>query len=276
MTKMKNIFFIVTIVFLQPLESAAQKAPLPANKHQFVVIAHRGDHNREPENTLAAYQKAIDDGADFIEIDLRTTKDSQLVIMHNENISDMTGYDAEVKELLFDSLRNIKVRERFNPEWGSYDIPTLNEVLQLCKGKINIYIDFEDAAVAETFKEILAAGMQDHVVVYIDEPHQFEAWGTIAPMMPLVMSLPGPVNTKAAIVQLLATFNIDILGGRYTKYNAEKVRTAAEKKVPVWGDAATETENSADWKSALAAGLTGLQTDHPGDLIKFLIARGIR
>lgn len=54
-------------------------APLPKTAHQFIVVAHRGDHTQAPENTLTAFENAIREGVDYVEIDLRTTKDSQLI-----------------------------------------------------------------------------------------------------------------------------------------------------------------------------------------------------
>lgn len=273
MNKLNLVFFC--LLFLS-FAGFSQTTSLPVTKHRCVVIAHRGDHTNAPENTLAAYQHAIEDGADFVEIDLRTTKDSQLVIMHNATIDHMTGRQGQVSDFLFDSIRQIKVREPLYPEWGLHAIPTFKEVLQLCKGKINIYLDFKDAAVEQTYKEIVTAGMENNVVVYINEPHQFEEWGTIAPNMPLMISLPKAIKTKAEMVQLLETFNIDILDGDYTEYNTETVLAAKEKKVPVWADIQSPDEGPDQWNAVLTMGLAGLQSDHPKALIDFLIARGIR
>jgi glycerophosphoryl diester phosphodiesterase len=268
--------FVCFIAALAPFIAFAQTTSLPHAKHHFTVIAHRGDHTNAPENTLLAYQHAIDDGADFVEIDLRTTKDSQLVIMHNAGIEQMTGREGELNDLLFDTLRQIKVRELLHPEWGLHAIPTLKEVLQLCKGKINIYLDFKEASVEQTYKEIIAAGMENSIVVYINEPHQFDEWATVAPNMPLMISLPKPVKTKPEMLQLLEAFNIDILDGDYAEYNAETVQAAKEKKVPVWADIRSQDEGPRQWNTALVIGITGLQTDHPKALIDFLIAKALR
>jgi glycerophosphoryl diester phosphodiesterase len=271
----KSNVVLFSILFLS-LAGFSQTASLPASKHRCIVIAHRGDHTNAPENTLLAYQHTIEDGADFVEIDLRTTKDSQLVIMHNATIEHMTGMQGQISDFLFDSLRKIKVREPQHPEWGLHNIPTFKEVLQLCKGKINIYLDFKEASVAQTYKEIVAAGMENNVVVYINEPHQFEEWGTIAPNMPLMISLPKAIKSKSDMLQLLQTFNIDILDGDYTEYNAETVLAAKEKNVPIWADVQSPDEGPTQWNAALAIGLAGLQSDHPKALIDFLIAKGIR
>ena len=269
-----TILFISTL--LLSIIGNAQTISLPHNIDHFVVIAHRGDHTNAPENTLAAYQNAINAGADFVEIDLRTTKDSELIIMHNENIEHMTGEDKLVSDILFNSLRSIKIREKSHVEWGLHVVPTFKEVLELCKGKINIYLDFKKADVAKTFEEIRDAGMQNNIVVYINEPHQLEEWKTIAPAMPLMISLPKAVKTKKEMFQLMDGLNIDILDGSYKEYNAETVTAAKEMDIPIWADVQSKDEGADDWNTALSLGLSGLQTDHPKALIDFLIKKGIR
>src|SRR5580658_3936942 len=74
-----------------PVANGQTLAPLPAPRHAFTVVCHRGDHTHAPENTLAAFANAIKAGADYVEIDLRTTVDSQLVIMHDATVNRMTG-----------------------------------------------------------------------------------------------------------------------------------------------------------------------------------------
>lgn len=73
-----------------------QQATIPKSKNDFAVIAHRGNHTNAPENTLIAYLNAITAGADYIETDLRTTKDSQLVIMHDASVNRMTNGNGKI------------------------------------------------------------------------------------------------------------------------------------------------------------------------------------
>lgn len=253
----------------------AQNTILPACKNKFVVIAHRGNHVAAPENTLKAYQNAIDAGVDYIEIDLRTTKDSVLVVMHDSKIDRMTNSKGFVRDFLFDSLRQIKVRNADQPNWGEHLIPSFQEVLQLCKGKINIYLDFKEASVAATYEKIKTAGMEQHIVVYINSINQFKEWRTIAPDMPLIVSLPQKVKTKQEIMQLLNTFKVDILDGSFDEYNSETVNGANEKGVPIWADIQSPKE-AEFWDKALQIGLKGLQTDHPKELIDYLKSKNIR
>jgi glycerophosphoryl diester phosphodiesterase len=263
-----RIVRLLSIVLL-PVLSFAQAKTLPKTKHQFIVVAHRGDHTNAPENTLLAYKNAIKNGADYVEIDLRTTKDSQLVIMHDASLLRMTGMNAKVKDCLYDSLKNLLVRDGNHPEWGSQKLPTFNEVLRLCKNKINIYLDFKDASVLQAYQAIVANKMEKHVVVYINQPQQLIDWRRIAPKMPLMISLPAKAATKTMMDSVLTKYSIDILDGNYNEYTVETVQASQAKGVRIWADIQGKDEDK-HWQAALALGLDGLQTDHPKTLIAFL------
>ncbi len=267
-------YFLLGLALMQ-FQAFSQKAAIPTCKNNFVVIAHRGNHVNAPENTLLAYQHAIDDGVDYVEIDLRTTKDSQLVIMHDSKIDRMTCSKGFVRDYLFDFLRQLKVTNKEHPEWGEHQIPTFKEVLKLCKNKINIYLDFKEASVAATYKQILEAGMEKNVVVYINAPNQFIEWRTIAPNMPLMVSLPQKVKTKAALIQVLQKYHVDLLDGNFDEYNEETVLGAKEEGIPIWADIQSANE-AASWDKAISLGLKGLQSDHPKALIDYLKSKNIR
>jgi glycerophosphoryl diester phosphodiesterase len=276
MIKIKKIHFFLPFFLVSAISGLTQPVSLPKCSHQFVVIAHRGDHTQAPENTLTAFQNAIDAGADFVEIDLRTTKDSQLVIMHDATIDRMTEYNGRVKDFMLDSLRRIKVMEPLHPEWGLHVIPTFKEVLKLCKGKINIYLDFKDATVTTAYREILNAEMEKNIVVYINVPHQFTEWRKIAPQMPLMISLPKVITAKEEMFELLDSVKIDVLDGSYDDYTAETLLAAKEKHIPIWADIQSEDEGPDRWNRALRYKFEGLQTDHPGALIKYLKKKRVR
>lgn len=276
---MRLASFILLFVSLFAInESNAQttKLPLVRHHHKFIVIAHRGDHTNAPENTIAAYKNAIKIGADFIEVDLRTTKDSQLVVMHDATINRMTGINGSIHNMTFDSLKKLEVRESKHPEWGYQTIPTFQEVLKLSKRKINIYLDFKNASAKAAYNEIVASGMENNVIVYINNPNQFTDWRNVAPNIPLMISLPGKVKTKEALFQVLEKNQTDLLDGNYNEYNAETVAAAKEKNIPIWADIQSVDENPTLWDKALNLSLQGLQTDHPKALIDYLKKKGIR
>jgi glycerophosphoryl diester phosphodiesterase len=262
-------FLKVLVAVSFPFVLVAQPNAVPKTKHQFVVVAHRGDHTNAPENTLLAFKNAIKNGADYVEIDLRTTKDSQLVIMHDATLLRMTGENAKVKDVVYDSIKTLQVRDGNHPEWPSQTVPSFQEVLQLCKGKINIYLDFKEASVLQAYQAILANKMEQHVLVYINQPQQLIDWQRVAPKMPLMISLPLKVTSKAMMDSVLTKYSIDVLDGNYNEYTVETVQAAQAKGIPIWADIQDKDEDK-NWAAATALGINGLQTDHPKALISFL------
>lgn len=254
----------------------AQPAKIPLSRHKAIVIAHRGDHTEAPENTLQAYQNAIRNGADYVEIDLRTTRDGQLVIMHDGTINRMTNGTGTVREHSLAELRSLVVADRNHPEWPGSVIPTFAEVLQTCRKKIRIYLDFKDADVAQTLAELKKYRMEKSLIVYINAPQQFKDWRALAPQIPLMLSLPDSIKTPQALTGFLNEYGPDILDGDHSDYTAEMVATANAKGVQVWPDIQSASEGPQDWGPALEKGFTGLQTDHPRLLVQYLQQKGRR
>src|SRR5690242_18530281 len=138
-----KLLLISTLILLLSGNDDWQPNPAPASKHKFIVAAHRGDHVIYPENTLEAYREAIKNEADYVEIDLRTTKDGELVSMHDGSVNRMTNGQGLIKDQTLADLQQLKVKSRDTTDKQTYRIPTFKEILQLCKNRINIYLDFK-------------------------------------------------------------------------------------------------------------------------------------
>lgn len=95
------------------------------------IIAHRGGRRAAPENTLAAFQRAIDLGADGIELDVMLTSDKVPVVTHNDDLSILTHFRGYVHTTPFDTVRSIDVGSHFSAQFAGTTMPTLAEVLEL-------------------------------------------------------------------------------------------------------------------------------------------------
>lgn len=97
------------------------------------IIAHRGASGEAPENTLSAIQKAIDIGVDYIEFDVRLTKDGIPVVIHDDMVFRTTGYTHAryVHDLTLDQIKTLDVGSWFDRRFAGETIPTLEEVLQV-------------------------------------------------------------------------------------------------------------------------------------------------
>lgn len=134
-----------------------------------LVWAHRGASGYAPENTLAAFQKAVDLGADGVELDIQLTKDDQIVVIHDETIDRTSDGKGWVKDYTLEELRAFNYN-RTKPEYKHADIPTMREVFELLKPTglfINIEIKTGVVFCEKIEEKILALtkemGMEDRV-----------------------------------------------------------------------------------------------------------------
>ncbi|MEK3888191.1 glycerophosphodiester phosphodiesterase [Bacillus sp. FSL K6-3431] len=99
-------------------------------------IAHRGYPVKYPENTLSSFQAAYDLGFKVLEIDVHLSKDGIPVIMHDAKLERMTGEQGQIKDYTLNELKSFRVQ-------GGETIPTLEETLQLMKGKMTVNIELK-------------------------------------------------------------------------------------------------------------------------------------
>ena len=272
---MKSIYIAAALLLLLPFANYAQN-PAPKARHKYIVVAHRGDHTVYPENTLEGYAATIKDGADYIEIDLRTTSDGKLVSMHDASVNRMTESKGLIKDLTLQQVEELKVRVKSKPDTATYRIPTFRQILELCQDKIYIYIDFKEADAAATLALLKEYHMEKQVLVYINKASQITDWRKTDPTMPLMLSTPDSVKEPVAMKKFIDTYHPDILDGNYNTYTHDMLEFAASVNIPVWPDAQSPLEGPLVWDKAIALGLKGLQTDNPPALIKYLEGKGLR
>ncbi len=98
-----------------------------------LVIAHRGASGNAPENTLAAFRKAVALGATFIETDLQLSRDAHFVAIHDETVNRTTNGQGAVHGMTLTELRRLDAGSWFGSEFAGERIPTLEEILEFSK-----------------------------------------------------------------------------------------------------------------------------------------------
>ena len=107
------------------------------------VIGHRGAGGVAPENTRAAIERAISAGAQWVEIDVQETADGEVVVMHDSDLMKNAGVDLKVWDATVDEITAVDVGTSFDPQFHDERVPTLREILNLCKGRIGIIIELK-------------------------------------------------------------------------------------------------------------------------------------
>jgi glycerophosphoryl diester phosphodiesterase len=107
------------------------------------VTAHRGHARAAPENTLSAMRKAIASGADYAEMDVQQTADGKVVLLHDRDLKRVAGVSRRLDELSYDELQRLDVGRWFSPTFAGERVPTLVEVIKLCRGRIRLNIELK-------------------------------------------------------------------------------------------------------------------------------------
>lgn len=256
-------------IVLAALAAACTGAPLPALRHPVAVLCHRGGAGISPENTLAAYRRAIELKADYVEIDVRTTRDGHLVIMHDSKVDRTTNGKGAIRDLTLAQIRRLDAGGRFGARYAGAKVPTLAEVLSLCRGRINIYLDHKDADTAQVLRALQATDMTDQVVIYAG-PERLNEWKRLAPNIPVMPSLPDEYRRTGGVAEFLRLCEAEVLDGHLLEWTPELVKQAHEAGCKVYVDIMGPTENAAGYRRALEMGVDGIQTDVPDRLIEWL------
>ena len=131
---------------------------------QTEVTAHRGSSRMAPENTMA------EEMADYSEIDVQTTADGIVVVCHDLNLKRVAGVDRRLGTMTYDQVSRLDVGSHFSPKFAGERIPTLEEVLEACKGRMKLNIELKNIGNDSSLPEQVAAlvreyGMEDQCVI---------------------------------------------------------------------------------------------------------------
>ena len=273
---MKNVSVSVTTFAVSLLagivfaaKPAGDAAPLPPLKHSIAVIAHRAGRGIMPENTLAAIRNAIALGVDYVELDIRATRDGKLVIMHDRSVDRTTDGEGNVKDLTLDEIRALDAGAKFNAKYAGEKVPTFDEVLTLCRDKVYIYVDHKEAPTQQVFDAIKARKMEKQVVVY-NGTEGLQEWKRIAPHIPVMPSLPDEYRKPGGVAAYRKILPAEVLDGNLVEWTKELADDAHAAGAKVYVDNLGPNDNPAGFRKAITMGVDGIQTDYPDQLLKTL------
>jgi len=239
-------------------------APVDANG-KIIVISHRGEHLHHPENTMAAFQAAIDAGADYFELDVRTTSDKKFVIMHDETLDRTTNGTGPVSKHTFDEIRALDAGAKFSPQFAGTKVPTLDEAFNLAHGKINVYVDTKNADPQQLVDTIVSHDMQDHVVIYGNPFFLYE----VHKIRPTLRVMPEAISPD--ICKFLArAMSLQVIAFDANDFKDPVIACAKDANAKIYVDRLGDADNPETWQKAIDLGAAGIQTNLPAELATWL------
>ena len=265
----------------------------PSSKN-VVVACHRGDWRNWPENSLAAIESVIGMGADIVELDLKLTKDSVLVVCHDRTIDRTTSGKGRVCDITYDSIRRCVLKTGHGVK-TTHRMPTLREALEVCKDRIVVNVDqgyeYYDLVLGVTeelgvTEQILIKGKRSTDVVaakFSEHPRNMMYMPIIDILKPKGQALFAEYRDKG-----ITPLAYEVCWSEYTPEVEACMREVISGGSKLWvnslwptlngglcDDAAFEGDPAEVYGKLVDMGATMIQTDRPELLISYLRSRGL-
>jgi len=244
---------------------------LTASSPKVLIAAHRGAHLDAPENSLKGFRQTIDMGIDIIELDVRCTRDGQLVVIHDKTVNRTTNGKGAVDSFTFDEIRKLKLT--FNGKPTDLQIPTLKEALLLAKGKILVDLDIKSASCIEKImQEVKETGTENTCFFFVGEAQHVSMLKQRDPKFRTLLR----TNSEKEAREALAAVRSEAVHIDPSHHTEEVVTFIKQHGARVWINALDDVDkkaaggNPAAFEEVLAKGANIIQTDQPALLKKYL------
>jgi glycerophosphoryl diester phosphodiesterase len=238
-----------------------------------MVIAHRGFSGDAPENTLAAFKKAIEVGSDMMEMDVHFSKDGQVVVIHDDHLERTTNGRGKVADHTLQELKKLDAGSWFGSPFSGEQIPTLQEVLELAKGNILVNIEIKNEYLGpytisdladRTLQEVQRKRMVKQVIFSSFDPSPLERVKERNFHARVALLYHNPWNIPQEITGDKPFSILNLRRSFLTKDKIAKIHEQGMKVNTYTVNSQKEMEQFIRWK------IDGIFTNHPDRLINIL------
>lgn len=230
--------------------------PLRLNSQQMLKIAHRGAKAYEPENTLQAFQKALDLNSDGIELDVHLSSDDQIIVIHDETIDRTANGKGLVSSFSLAEIKSFLID-------GKYQIPTLNEVFDLINKRCLINIELKGLATPNKVVALIEEYISEknwnynHFIVSSFDWNMLQETSNLNPNIPIGVLTEENLETALAFAEKIKAKAIN---PDFQLLNAENVQKIQEKGFLVFPWTVNTEKDIQEMKSY---NINGIISDNP-------------
>lgn len=240
-----------------------------------VRIAHRGASGSAlaPENTLAAFEKAIQLGVDAIELDARATRDGEVVVLHDATLDRTTDREGPVHELSLEQVRQADAGSWFSPAFTGERVPTLAEVFDLARHRVLVLVEIKADFLAERVLKIAEdLVVSDQVMIQSFSPEtvrRVKAIDSSVPTALLVGKLPtSPSRMRARrLVREVLAVGANTLAIWHAALTPPFFEEMRKRGLAVW---TWTVDEEVVLRDVIQMGVQGVITNHPERLNRVL------
>ena len=244
-------------------------------------IAHRGASGEAPENTLAAFDRAIEIGVDLVEIDVHGTADGAVVVIHDTTLTRTTDCRGAVRDLSLAEIRRADAGAWYKSEFRGERVPTLEEVLELVRNRALLLVEIKADYLAERVLQIVEGmNASSHVVIQSFSPeivNRVKLLNSAVPTALVVGKLPtAPSRVRArTIVGEVLEAGANVLSMWHAALTPQFFEEMRHRGVSVW---AWTVDEQVIMRDLIQMGVNGVITNHPdrlNDALEVLELEGV-
>jgi glycerophosphoryl diester phosphodiesterase len=233
---------------------------------QVLIVAHRGASGHAPENTLAAFRKAVTLGATFIETDLQLTRDTHFVAIHDETVNRTTNGQGAVHDLSLAEIRRLDAGSWFGSEFTGERVPTLEEALEFAKKHdVVFYLELKPAGSWGGEHALIGAlresGEIARTIVISFDTGILAALRKIEPTLMTGVLYDGQLTDPLDAALEVGARQVVVRGDLVTPWMIAEARRK-DLQVVCW-----TINHPAHMRSLVAAGVDGIMSDYPDRLV---------
>ena len=234
----------------------------------WIRIAHRGASGIAPENTLAAFKKAINIGVDAVELDLHGSADGEVVVIHDASLDRTTDYRGPVNQTSLETIKQADAGGWFAPEFTGEPVPTLAEALE-CIGRETVAVlEIKDPLIAEAVvAKVHETQSLDLTVIISFHTSVLQTVRALAPRIPTGWLI-GSHNNHASPEQLcqqLGELGSTFLNVNHRLITAEFAYEVRRRGITLWCWTVDDIVRMREMK---AFGVQGITSNYPERFVK--------
>jgi glycerophosphoryl diester phosphodiesterase len=228
-------------------------------------IAHRGASADHPENTLAAFEAAIEAGADMCELDVQRTRDGFAVVIHDETLDRTTTGAGEVSDFTLEQIRSLYAPAKFRDRLVSERVPTLEEVFALTHGRCGLNIEIKCANVEDQICSLIRK-YDAHQTALVSS-FEWDTLGNVRRIDPAVRIGLLAEHQPDGLLKTASEMNAYAINPRHDLATLSLCSDAhrAGLKVLVW-----TVDDPNTMRNLIATGVDGIMTNQPARLTSLM------
>lgn len=233
------------------------------SKRPVGVALHRGANRYAPENTLPAFDKAVRLGADYVEFDVRATKDGAFFLLHDSRLNRVSDGSGPIDQLNADAVRKLSAGVKFGQPFAQTPLPTMDEFLGKFASQIGFYFDAKAISPAALAEALERHKIIDRTVVYQSAQYLTQ----LKAINPQIRGL-APLGAAKDFAELAATLKPYGVDADWDILSKDLIARCHAAGVKVFSDSMGDHERIEDYLQAIEWGIDVISTDHPLRLLR--------